>query len=329
MNSRSIFWPLSIATAIVVALFFLVVPVVALAASQTFNATGADQTFIVPAGVTSINVQLFGAGGGVFNNYLNYGAGLGGYGGSTEGTLAVTPGEQLTIIVGKTGNPSNVGATTYGGGGAGGYCPPPSSCSAKGGAGGGRSAVRNSAGVELMTAGGGGGNASQTTAPGGAGGGLTGGNGSGLLGAWSLGTGGTQTQGGTTAMGGATSGSQFRGGSGGTADGGAGGGGWYGGGVGFIGTGGGGSGHCDASLTNCTTTQGGGSPADTSGQVIISWIASCPANSTGTFPNCVCDKGYTGNGQTGSDLVCTPIQGVTCSVTFDQNTINQGALRGF
>jgi hypothetical protein len=32
---------------------------------------------------------------------------------------------------------------------------------------------------------------------------------------------------------------------------------------------------------------------------------SCPANSFGVYPGCSCDNGYTGNGQSGSNLVCT------------------------
>ncbi|MFC5007704.1 hypothetical protein ACFPIJ_59095 [Dactylosporangium cerinum] len=51
-----------------------------------FGYTGADQTFTVPAGVTSLRLKLWGAGGA---NGLEA---KGGGGGFTTGTLTVTPG---------------------------------------------------------------------------------------------------------------------------------------------------------------------------------------------------------------------------------------------
>ena len=123
---------------ILIALFF---PSLALAGSQTFSATGADQYFTVPADVTLITVELGGAGG---QN--------GGKGGRTQGTLAVTPGQSITVIAGKTSLKrdffsffSLTTTHTYGGGGRGFD------------GGGGRSAIRTGS-DDLMTAGGGGGN---------------------------------------------------------------------------------------------------------------------------------------------------------------------------
>jgi hypothetical protein len=73
----------------------------------TYNYTGAVQTYTVPACVTSITVQLYGAQGG--NAAVGGTGGLGGY---VTGTLAVTPGDVLNIYVG--------GQNGYNGGGTGG-----------------------------------------------------------------------------------------------------------------------------------------------------------------------------------------------------------------
>jgi hypothetical protein len=76
-----------------------------------FTYTGADQSYTVPSGVTSVTISMWGAGGA--------GGAAGGYGGGgayVNGTLAVTAGMSLRIIVGQGGS---VGATiSYGGGGA-------------------------------------------------------------------------------------------------------------------------------------------------------------------------------------------------------------------
>jgi hypothetical protein len=68
--------------------------------SQTFNYTGAVQSFLVPIGVCSVTVTVDGAAGGV-------GAGsdslMVGQGGRVIATLAVTPGETLSVYVGSQG----------------------------------------------------------------------------------------------------------------------------------------------------------------------------------------------------------------------------------
>jgi hypothetical protein len=70
-------------------------------AGHTFDFTGAAQTYTVPAGVTELNVDLTGGAGGVAtsvdNNGYNNGAEI-------KGTLAVTPGEVLTVGVGGSAN---------------------------------------------------------------------------------------------------------------------------------------------------------------------------------------------------------------------------------
>ena len=120
-----------------------------------FAYTGADQTWTVPQGVTSINVQLWGAQGGG-DNYVNNATG--GYGGYVNGVLTVTPGQVLTIVVGQGGikyhtQMTNGSDATYGGGGGAVTSDLYSDC---GGSGGGRSAI-SSGGSDLVTAGGGGG----------------------------------------------------------------------------------------------------------------------------------------------------------------------------
>jgi hypothetical protein len=107
-----------------------------------FSGTGGDQSFIVPAGVTTLQVKAWGAGG----SSVPSSNAAGGGGAFVKGSLAVTPGELITVVV---------GTSFYGGGGAGG----PSQFKPLGsyhGNGGGRTALRRFT-TELMTAAGGGG----------------------------------------------------------------------------------------------------------------------------------------------------------------------------
>jgi hypothetical protein len=216
-----------------------------------FTYSGAQQTFTVPAGVTSLDAALLGADAG--------GAGLGG---RATGTVAVTPGQTLTVTVGQLAGP-------FGGGGPGAGVP--AGCSQLCGTdGGGMSALWNGApnvaANALLIAGGGGGRGGGN-GPGGDGGGLTGGTGAGGAG------GGTQSAGGAgsnaiCAPG--TSGTHFQGGAGAgsTNGGGGGGGGWYGGGGGYCapvntaaGSGGGGSSYISGpGVTNGATTAGANAP---------------------------------------------------------------------
>ena len=63
-----------------------------------------SDSWVVPAGVTSIDVVLVGGGGGG-------GGGNGGDGGQVSSTLTVTPGETLNVIVGAGGAESLIGQT--------------------------------------------------------------------------------------------------------------------------------------------------------------------------------------------------------------------------
>lgn len=116
----------------------------------TFSFTGASQTYVVPAGVTSVLIQARGGAGGTGGGLAGTAGGLGGY---AEGVLAVTPGETLTIFVGGAGADDVGGFNGGANGGAGAVV-------GRGGGGGGASDVRkggSAAGNRVIVAGGGGG----------------------------------------------------------------------------------------------------------------------------------------------------------------------------
>ena len=219
----------------------------------TFSYTGAVETFMVPAGISSIYFDVEGAQGGGTN---------GGQGGIDTGTLNVIAGSTLYVRVGGQGTLGLTAAGGFNGGGStsAGDTPP--------GSGGGASDIRFGAdnlASRVVVAGGGGGQSSYCaliSQPsknyGGAGGGLIGGNGGGSSGCWAsteYGRGGTQSAGGSigTYSGyGNTPGSLGQGGigKGNSAGGGGGGGGYYGGGGGLVEAGGGGSSYVDTNTAH-------------------------------------------------------------------------------
>ena len=147
--------------------------------AQVFAFTGADQTFVVPAGVRRLTAKLWGGGGGggVWNRDGSHSAGGGG--GYTVGVLDVTPGETLRVMVGEGGYTARaMTEATYGGGGLvqSDWDGAPNG-QGHAGCGGGRSAVFRQS-TELATAGGGGGGgeglSSWNDGHGGGGGGLEG-----------------------------------------------------------------------------------------------------------------------------------------------------------
>ncbi|MGI4869561.1 MAG: glycine-rich protein [Janthinobacterium lividum] len=204
-------------------------------AAVTFTYTGGPQTYTVPAGITALTVEATGAAGAAGSNGIG-----GGLGARVQTTLAVTPGQVLTLYVGGAG--SGFGAGGYNGGGPGSlynYY--------QGGGGGGASDVRRSVTApstalaeRLLVAGGGGGGGGAFSGGGGSGGAPNGADGGGLNGAPG-GLGATQTAGGSVGgalgQGGLANSAASNGGGGG------GGGGYYGGGGdgGLYGGGGGGS----------------------------------------------------------------------------------------
>ena len=158
-------------------------------------------TFTVPAGMTSVNIHTWGAGGGRIQTLAapNAGgqsgtaAGRGGGGGYAEGTLAVTASQVLQIGVGEGGaSPQTAGQGGGGGAAEGGHQEPVSNGSftynLNAGGGGGSGVVNYASypqkslpGVYVLAAGGGGGgggkaqyNLGDVIACAGAGGGLTG-----------------------------------------------------------------------------------------------------------------------------------------------------------
>ncbi len=266
--------------------------------SQTFSFTGAAQSFVVPACVTSIQITARGAQGA---NGVGQDFGVGGPGGTSIGDLSVTPGETLHVYVG--------GQNGWNGGGNG---------TSNSGNGGGASDVRQggqSLNDRVIVAGGGGGGGGDTyndvNSYGGDGGhgggqGTAGGANSGSCcggtpgnAAWSLGGGrpgqshncwttpgfcggggsaGGNSGGGQPATGATnpgTAGTFGQGGNGGNhssyGDGGGGGGGWYGGAGGSSEGNGGGGGGGSAYIGGVSNGQVSPGNRQGNGEVIISW----------------------------------------------------------
>ncbi len=225
----------------------------AAAETTSFSFTGSEQTFTVPAGVSTVHVAAIGGRGNAGTDGSD-----GGHRGTASGDLAVSPGETLFVLVGGAGAPGN---TLIGLPGAGGFNGGARGASAGGGnfggGGGGATDIRTISSSQpgslgsrlIVAAGGGGGPAGSTGLPGGAGGGFAGVDGSytstcdpSLLDGG--GKGGTQAAGGAAAGPGTQPGTFGIGGRGGGNGGGGGGGGYYGGGGGYTcGGGGGGSGY--------------------------------------------------------------------------------------
>ena len=93
------------------------VPLVQPASSPTtFAYTGGPQSYTVPAGVTRLTVTATGAAGGNYAGQTTYAPGA-----RVTATIAVTPGEVLTIVVGgQGGRNATVNPGGYNGGGGGG-----------------------------------------------------------------------------------------------------------------------------------------------------------------------------------------------------------------
>ena len=251
---------------------------------RTLTYTGGDQNFVVPAGVTSIKVEVLGASGaGGTPGGWSYGA-AGGGGGYASAIIPVTPGETLKVVVGQGGGVNSAAGYYYGGGAS---ATSTGSDNRYGSGGGGMSAIFRGA-SPLVIAGGGGGGGSSRAGTGnyggaGGGGGLPGEAGQspydGKTGY--AGGGGTLTAGGTAT--GGQSGTQYQGGHAGTNGYGGGGGGGYWGGAGggysesnTMAGGGGGSGYYSPSVTGGVSAGagpagGGPSTAGTNGTVKINY----------------------------------------------------------
>ncbi len=90
------------------------------ATSQTFNYTGAEQTFTVPVGVSSVQIVAIGGSGGASGV-------AGGVAANVTADLSVTPGQTLYVEVGGDGDNGGAvgGVGGFNGGGAGGGQAPP------------------------------------------------------------------------------------------------------------------------------------------------------------------------------------------------------------
>ncbi|MBP9210949.1 MAG: hypothetical protein KBF37_11585, partial [Saprospiraceae bacterium] len=143
---------------------------------EDFEHTGAMQTWVVPDGVTQINIEAWGAQGGD-GSWFGF-CGTGGLGGYASGTMNVTPGQVLNIFVGGQGGSNNTDLLFtnpggFNGGGDGGF--DAAGQIANGGGGGGASDIRvGGTGLanRVLVAGGGGGASCNSN----------GGNGGGFLG---------------------------------------------------------------------------------------------------------------------------------------------------
>lgn len=110
---RSSRWGVVAASLLLAGLTPVIAAPPAMAAPQTYAYTGGPQIYVVPPGVTSISVVLHGAEG-----LTPSGGGSGGLGGRISGSISVTPGEVLQVMVGGSGaNGGFNGGTTGGGGG--------------------------------------------------------------------------------------------------------------------------------------------------------------------------------------------------------------------
>jgi hypothetical protein len=158
----------------------------------SFNYTGSMQSFTVPAGVTSVTIDAYGAQGGTSTS----GGFTGGLGARSQGDIAVTAGQVLDILVGQRGLDGTCGSGGGGGsfvvrsgaplviagGGGGGFY-----CTALGGVTGGNGLTTTSGGDGIATPG-------RSASSGGTGGGggyaYYGGGGGGFLGTGTSSTGG-------------------------------------------------------------------------------------------------------------------------------------------
>lgn len=175
------------------------------AQTQTYNASG---TFIVPAGVTTVQVEAWGGGGGgggADGQNFSTRAGGGGGGGAYRKTInvSVTPGQTINVTVGNGGDGGNGGSNGTSGetsifasatqvtasGGGGGTAGTGSDRTGAGGAGGVGTFNGGAGGTASSSNGGGGGGGAGTTGGGGAGGAPT----AGTAGAGGGGAGGAST----------------------------------------------------------------------------------------------------------------------------------------
>ncbi len=264
--------------------------------TTTFNYTGAVQTYVVPAGVTTINIETYGAEGGTAQNDSSNCI-IGGLGGYATGDLSVTPGETLNIYVGGRGYAGDIGGWNGGGD----ACNDVSTCAKGGGASDVRQGGKTLSDRVIVAGGGGGAEWSGCSGSAGDGGGLTGADGAHPTTGASDGKGGTQTTGGAAGTGSnnGTAGTFGIGGAGSTGlnHSGSGGGGWYGGGGSAEDGHAGGGSSFIGGVTNGSTTAGS---RQGNGQILITALCSTTASETvnacGSYTVPSGDETYTSGG---------------------------------
>ncbi|MBK9191337.1 MAG: hypothetical protein IPM77_07385 [Crocinitomicaceae bacterium] len=118
-----LYYEKNLSLTLILNLYSLLIPV--FAQNKTFEYTGDYQRYVVPNGVYSLQVDLYGASGG-WNDYsgVKYEEYTPGKGGRVQATIPVHPGQTLYIFVGGKGGDgsSGVGGTSgFNGGGSGKY----------------------------------------------------------------------------------------------------------------------------------------------------------------------------------------------------------------
>ncbi|MCU1485214.1 MAG: hypothetical protein JWN67_1960 [Actinomycetia bacterium] len=276
----------------------LVAPTAPVVVHRIFTYSGSAESWNVPAGVTSVTVEAWGAQGSQGRNYWPALGGDGGLGGYVKSTFSVTAGQTLTAKVGGTGVMGDWYTASTGGfngGGEGGAA----GTGIRGGGGGGATTLAlGSTNLTIAGGGGGGGGGGATymgSASGGAGGasqtdgvpgsysccaGLAGSGGTGGNHGLGDGTEGDATTGGRGSYSGANAYYAFGGGGGG-------GGGYGGGGGGGTYAGGGGGGGNYTSGTSATTTNASRSG---NGRMDVYWTSGASLDLVWTTPGAVSQR---------------------------------------
>ena len=310
---------------------------------QIFTTQGSD-TFQVPTGITSITVEMWGAGGGGGAGGSSASGGAGGGGGYVQATYTTTPGETLNVYVGGGGSGGGVSGAVGGGGSVGCYSivyrssTPLAIAGGGAGGGGGRSGSTGAGG------GAGGGTTGQagssSTSSNGGGGGTSSAGGSGGSGAHNSGSPGSSLTGGAGADGRTGEGADGSGATGGLTGGGNGGSvvnagrsGGGGGGSGYYGGGGG-----AASRNNNAAAGGGGGSTYSDGGTSVTNTAgsgATPGNSSDPNRNDAADGGSGGssssNGSAGDNGIVSISYGAggtnaRDTVSWSQFDVGDGTL---
>jgi Putative Ig domain/IPT/TIG domain len=244
-----------------------------------YSATGSEQTFTPPTGITTLTVTLSGGGGGAGLTVGLTSGGVGGAGATVSGTLTGVTGP-LNVWAGAQGTTATLAGNSAGGSG---YGAGGNGVTHTSGGGGGGSAILNGTTALVVAAGGGGGGGGVALNRVGGAGGAAGSNGAhGTIGSGMVGSGGTAGSAGSSAGGAGGAGTPGGGGGGGGNAGGSGG---HAGVVSIIppaaigGGGGGGGTNLLASGTSVTSTSNTGD-----GSVSISYTLPPLAITTTSLP---------------------------------------------